>query len=67
MNNYITDADTRTCTITGTLLVIVCKIDTTQLISTVVVAGTGAIASFVASVCCRYVWNRIRRQDGKNE
>ena len=64
MNNYITDADTRTGTITGTLLVLLTRIDPTQLLSTVVVAGSGAIASFIVSVACRYCWNRL---GGKNK
>jgi len=62
MNNYITDTDTRIGTVTGTLLVVLCKIDTEQLLSTIIVAGSGAIASFIVSVACRYCWNLLRRK-----
>jgi hypothetical protein len=60
MNNYITDTDTRIGTLTGTLLVVLCKIDADQLLSTVIVAGSGAIVSFIVSATCRFLWNRIR-------
>src|SRR4051812_40969363 len=68
MNNYITDADTRIGTVAGTLLVVLCKIDTEQLLSTIIVAGSGAIASFIVSVACRYCWNRLSgRQDKESQ
>ena len=65
MNNYITDTDTRIGTVTGTLLVVLCKIDTEQLLSTIIVAGSGAIASFIVSVACRYCWTRLGRRREK--
>jgi hypothetical protein len=65
MNNYITDADTRNGTISGTLLVLLIHIDPAQLLSTVIVAVSGAIASFMASVACRYCWDRFSRRNKK--
>jgi hypothetical protein len=65
MNNYITDADTRIGTVAGTLLVVLCKIDTEQLLSTIIVAGSGAIASFIVSVVCRYCWAKLGRKRDK--
>ena len=63
MNNYITDADTRAGTITGTLLVLLFQVNLTQLLSTVIVAASGAIASFVVSASCRYLYNRFGKKD----
>ena len=62
MNNYITDIDTRIGTVSGTLLVVLCQIDTQQLLSTIIVAGSGAIASFIVSVACRFLWARLGRK-----
>jgi hypothetical protein len=60
--NYLTDADTRSGTIGGTILVIVLQIDTTQLLSTIILAATGAVVSFAVSVFCKYAWKKLNRK-----
>jgi hypothetical protein len=60
--NYITDPDTRTGTLGGTMLVIVLNIDTTQLLSTIILAATGAVVSFAVSVVCKYAWRKFNRK-----
>ena len=58
MNNYITDAGTRTGTIGGTLLVLVLQVNINQLLNTVLTAATGALVSFLVAVACKYLGNR---------
>ncbi len=60
--NYITDPHTRTGTLGGTLLVVILNIDTTQLLSTIILAATGAVVSFVMSVLCKYAWKKMNRK-----
>jgi len=57
--NYISDIHTRTGTLGGTLLVIILNIDATQLLSTVILAASGAVVSFVMSVFCKYLWKKM--------
>ena len=56
--NYITDPDTRTGTMGGMLLVLL-NINPPELLNTVVIAATGAIVSFMVSVLCKFVWEKI--------
>lgn len=58
--NYITDSDTRTGTIGGTLLVLLYSIDPAQLLTSVILAATGALVSFAVSVVCNYVWKKMK-------
>jgi hypothetical protein len=60
--NYITDTHTRTGTLGGTLLVVILNIDSMQLLSTIIMAATGAVVSFVMSVFCKYLWKRIGKK-----
>ena len=62
MNNYIIDANTITGTFAGTLLVLFARVDTTQLFSTIILAGVGAAVSFLVSIGCRYVWKKINER-----
>jgi len=60
--NYISDPETRSGTICGTLLVLLYSVDPTQLLSSVILAATGAFVSFVVSLGCKYLWRRINRK-----
>ena len=62
MNNPILNADTRAGTIAGTLLAFGVALDCGQLLSTIILAGAGAIVSFFVSVGCRYITGRINRR-----
>ena len=57
MNNFF-DSDTRTGTMGGMLLVLL-NINPPELLNTVVIAATGAIVSFMVSVLCKFVWEKI--------
>jgi mannitol-specific phosphotransferase system IIBC component len=61
MNNYITANGTLTHTISGTLLALLLQVNSSQLISTIVVAATGAITSFLVSIACKALWNFLKR------
>ena len=61
MDNLITDADTRTGTVGGTLLVLLCHIDSGLILKTAVTAATGALVSFAVSVLCHFILKKIRK------
>ena len=65
--NYLTDIHTRTGTLGGTILVVILNIDTTQLLSTIVMASTGAVVSFVMSVFCKYLWKKLGNKTGTGQ
>lgn len=62
MNNYITDIDTRTGTIGGTLCVLLFNIQPAQLLTTAILAAIGAFVSFVVSVLCKLLLKWITRK-----
>ncbi len=62
MNHYIFDRDFFSGTIGGTLLVVFLNIKAEQLLSSAVVAATGALVSFIVSVLCRFAWEKLKEK-----
>lgn len=52
--------DTIAGTIGGTILAILPQLDTLDVTRTVILAALGAVASFLISQLCKWIWNRIR-------
>jgi len=68
MNNYITDADTRTGTIGGMLFALLLQVDINHLLNTALTAATGALVSFGVAVTCKYISNRcFPKKQGNQE
>ncbi|CAN5861252.1 hypothetical protein BH11BAC4_BH11BAC4_22630 [soil metagenome] len=53
MDNYLTDTNTRTGTIGGTLCVLLFTLEPAQLLTTAILAAIGALVSFGVSVLCK--------------
>lgn len=53
--------DTIAGTIGGTILSIVPQLDTLDVARTVILAAVGAVASFLVSQLCKWIWRRIRK------
>jgi hypothetical protein len=62
MNHYITDEHTLSGTLGGTLLVLLYSIDPARLLDSVILAATGALVSFAASVFCKYLWRKLNKR-----
>ena len=67
MNHYIFDRDFYSGTIGGTCLAILLNINWQQLLTSAVVAATGAIASFIVSVFCRFAWEKLKEYRTRNK
>jgi mannitol-specific phosphotransferase system IIBC component len=62
MNNSITDTDTLSGTLGGTMLVLLYSINPAELLSTVIVAAAGALVSFAVSVLCKSIWQKTGKK-----
>ena len=60
MNHHTFDNDTLSCTAVGTLLVLLNGISAAELLNTVVIAATGALVSFIVTICCKFIWHKIK-------
>ena len=67
MNHYIFDRDFYSGTIGGTLLALMLNINGQQLLTSAVVAATGAMASFIVSVLCRFAWEKLKEYRTRNK
>ncbi|MBC7534680.1 MAG: hypothetical protein H7258_03190 [Ferruginibacter sp.] len=56
------DANTRVGTCSGTLLVLLFKINNEELLTTVILAGLGAVVSFGTSVLLKCLMKKITRK-----
>ncbi|MFN8248897.1 MAG: hypothetical protein U0T68_08115 [Ferruginibacter sp.] len=59
--NYLTCFETKLSTAGGTLVVLLYSISGTQLLTTAIIAATGSLASFLVSVFCKWVFERIKK------
>lgn len=59
MSNYNFDNNTLSCTVVGTLLVLLNSLNPGQLLNTVIIAATGALVSFIVSLLCKFIWHKI--------
>jgi hypothetical protein len=67
MNNYITESDTRICTVSGTLFALILQVDVNHLLNTAITAATGALVSWLVAVSCKYISNRYFSKNGRSE
>ncbi|MBC7537073.1 MAG: hypothetical protein H7258_15390 [Ferruginibacter sp.] len=62
MDQPLLNGNTKTGTLCGTMLVLLFKLNSEDLLVSAVLAATGAAVSFLVSVLLKYVWGRIRRK-----
>ena len=62
MNNHNIDTNTLSCTAVGTLLALLYTINPAEIVNTAVIAATGAVVSFVVSLFCKYLWQKIKAE-----
>ena len=61
MAGHHIEGDTAAGTIGGTLLAIIPHLDTSDITRTLVLGAVGAVASFVVSQLCKWIWKRIKK------
>lgn len=54
------DHTTTAGTVTGTVITVAANIDSQDYLKTVILAGVGAIASFVISLCLKWLWRVLK-------
>lgn len=59
MNNIFLSGDTKIATLNGALLVLLYSIDSSQILTSVIVAATGALVSFLVTVFLKFLWEQI--------
>ncbi|MEO6671409.1 MAG: hypothetical protein ABIN36_18140 [Ferruginibacter sp.] len=62
MEQPLLHSNTKAGTVCGTMLVLLFKLNSEDLIVSAVLAATGAAVSFLVSVLLKYVWGRMRRK-----
>ncbi len=65
MNNFNFDHHTLMGTAGGTLLVIIMQINAEQVLTSAILAATGALVSFVVSLFCKWVLKQITLRNSK--
>lgn len=61
-NPYHIENDTVAGTIGGTFLALLPHLETTEISRTLVLGALGAVASFVITQLCKWIWNTIKKQ-----
>lgn len=62
MEQPLLSTNTRAGTIGGTLLVLLFKINISDLLTSAILAAVGATVSFGVSILLRWAWRRARRK-----
>jgi len=63
MNNHNLDANTLSCTAVGTLLALLYSINLAEILNTMLIAATGSVVSFVVSLLCKYLWQKMKAEN----
>lgn len=62
MQVHYNDHTTAAGTVTGTVFTVAANIDSQDYMKTVVLAVVGAIASFMVSLCLKWLWKVLKGQ-----
>ena len=65
MSNHF-HSTTLSSTASGTLLVVIIQINSSELLQTAVLATIGAVVSFIVSKTMKYLWEKIKNRKGCN-
>lgn len=58
---FLFNSDTRAGTIVGTMLVIIANLDSGEMLKTGILAGFGALVSFVVSTTLKWLHSRYKK------
>jgi len=58
---FLFNSDTRAGTIVGTMLVIIANLDSGEMLKTGILAGFGALVSFVVSTILKWLHSRYKK------